>query len=238
MLQKADLVTPAQELQTQQSADVHQAAWTPAYVDLISTARGARPLPLPSGARNPNDTAAAGLSGQTQMSFVPRGFYGQTVAIQLLPYRLNRSYLLIQNKDTVNDLLINFGTSADATDSLKLGPGAVYEPYKVPVDPITVIATAANTLGYIIEGFEAPLGAQVLPAQRMLNAPIAAIDSYPGPQSPPQRAVASPALVARSVPGRLMYYGYDMSQVSNQYPRGRKYAVSSVGGQVVRTWVQ
>lgn len=76
--------------------------------------------------------------------------FNATTEVQLLRPFESRTYLFIQNIDTVNDIILGFGNAPTGNDGLVLPPGAAYEPFTIPINEIYIISSAGAVKGYII----------------------------------------------------------------------------------------
>lgn len=86
-------------------------------------------------------------------------FVATLVAQILIPANPRRAYVLIQNKDPANDLLVNFGQKPTAFNSVIIEPRGNYEFVGgsfggafVPADSVWVLGTAATQNGVLVEG--------------------------------------------------------------------------------------
>jgi hypothetical protein len=83
-----------------------------------------------------------------------------TAAAELIvPANARRAYLLVQNKDGIDDMLINFGQKATAFSSVIIIPGGNYEFVGgsfggafVPMDSVWVLGGAVGMDGVLVEG--------------------------------------------------------------------------------------
>jgi len=82
----------------------------------------------------------------TNATYIAGSFSAQVgIFADILPEDKARDYLQIQNKGTSN-VFVNFGLASGASEanSILLAPGAFYEPFTAPVNPISV---AVDSLG-------------------------------------------------------------------------------------------
>lgn len=86
-------------------------------------------------------------------------FVATLVAQIIIPANPRRAYVLVQNKDAVNDLLINFGQKPTAFNAVIIEPGGNYEFVGgsfggafVPSNSVWVLGTAATQDGVLVEG--------------------------------------------------------------------------------------
>lgn len=86
--------------------------------------------------------------------FVTQPFLAGTTVINPRPYE-SRTYLFIQNINTVGDIFVGFGNEPTGTYGLTLTPGAAYEPFTIPVNEIYILGSVANVAGFIIYAREA-----------------------------------------------------------------------------------
>jgi hypothetical protein len=112
--------------------------------DLRSTARGTRPGTAPGLARS--------IPRNAQL-FTQRAFTVGTSSLELLLVRPNRTYLLIQNKNSISSMYINFAGQADTVNGIEIPAGGVYESYRVPINAIYVIGAAVSLAGVVVEGY-------------------------------------------------------------------------------------
>jgi len=81
--------------------------------------------------------------------FMTEPFNATTTSKVLRPFE-SRTYLFIQNIDTVNDIILGFGNTPSVQDGLTIPPGAAYEPWTIPVNEIYIISSALTVKGFII----------------------------------------------------------------------------------------
>lgn len=78
------------------------------------------------------------------------GFVTQAVSRKLLPANPRRTYLLIQN-NSAGIMYINFGAKGDAFSGVQIAANGYYEPYRPPKGDISVLGSAANLNGVVVE---------------------------------------------------------------------------------------
>ena len=86
-------------------------------------------------------------------------FLTEATAQQIIPANARRAYLLVQNKDPANDLLVNFGQKPTAFNSVIIEPRGNYEFVGgsfggafVPMDSVWVLGGAVSMNGVLVEG--------------------------------------------------------------------------------------
>ena len=70
-----------------------------------------------------------------------------------LPFRHDRSYLLVQNKGT-DSVILKLGSVHSASEGIVIVVGGNYEPIRVPKDSVYLKATSGTQTVSIVEGVE------------------------------------------------------------------------------------
>ena len=85
-------------------------------------------------------------------------------SIQVIPSNPYRCYVLIQNKDSVNNMFVSFGTNATAFGSIIIVPEGNYELIGggiggafCPNNSVYVLGTVAGQSGVLVEGVLPPV---------------------------------------------------------------------------------
>lgn len=86
-------------------------------------------------------------------------FVTEAGAVQVIPANARRAYLLVQNKNAINDMFINFGQKATVFNGIIIIPRGNYEFVGgsfggafVPMDSIWILGGAVGMNGVLVEG--------------------------------------------------------------------------------------
>jgi len=101
------------------------------------------------GETNSENNAQLFKALRRQGFFMTEPFTATTSAKLLRPME-SRTYLVLQNIDTVGNLLFGFGNIPTANNSFKLVPSGSYEPWVIPINDIYVMSSAGSVNGYMI----------------------------------------------------------------------------------------
>lgn len=69
-----------------------------------------------------------------------------------LPYNQLRTYLIVINLDSVNNLWLNVGASAQVNSCIKIPPGGNWEPWVAPINAIYLVGDVTPQNVILMEG--------------------------------------------------------------------------------------
>ncbi len=93
---------------------------------------------------------AVSAQAQTNNFSAPVAFTATTVSTQAMAGNANRTYLIIVNTGSTNNIYVKFGAAQTGAQGVPIPPGGSYEPINAPGNSVW-IDTAASTSTVVLQ---------------------------------------------------------------------------------------